>query len=158
MPRLPFDCIRIIAQTGISQYRALLALMRFGRLSLVGKWQMEWQDHFTICRSNILCNIDMAADGRPPQFEPGCATIFTLNDKFHRRGGPAVTIYYNGKRMITEWYLYDQLHRDDDYAVILYSIHGDRYDGEIINCYRFRYGRMIVSGWCEGYHHRWYLL
>jgi hypothetical protein len=149
-PRLPFDILNIIAQISIPNYRALLALPRFGRRSLQPSFQFLLQSHFTTYTLIKECTEDseeyfihkwtldypyneilhhpILPDGStPPAFiryypngQKDCE-MWYYNGQSHRVGGPASLDYdYDGKLDFEEWSIHGRTHRLDGPACIEY--------------------------------------
>jgi hypothetical protein len=91
LPHLPLDILNIISHVSISAHRALLAIPRFARSSLIPRMQENYQTHH-------LTHVFNDRNG---------AECWYLNQELHRIDGPAV-IDYDGRQF---WYLHGRQHR-----------------------------------------------
>jgi antitoxin component YwqK of YwqJK toxin-antitoxin module len=152
-PKLPFDILTMISLVSVTAYRALLALPRFGRSSLIQRNQLRYQHFFirhtikvgtkgfTSHKWFIGIYSQETRKGYLIHRSNGPAKIRTYpNDQTHkeewyfqgqrhRRVGPAYTSYRpNGHKKCEEWYIHGIKHRSDSPAYIYYHNNGQRQD------------------------------
>jgi hypothetical protein len=128
-PHLPFDVLTTIAHISIPVYRALLAIPRFGRASLVSRMrnhQYHYQSHFTEHYVSSYGTQEWLLNGYVhspllPDGSTGPAIIWgggvrdwCYRNEYHRVGGPAI-VDADGSE---QWYRYGQRHREDGPAIV----------------------------------------